>query len=567
MARARVVLRPLTRPATGSDLATESGRVFLQERLALLAKIWFFWSSTMLALGSGLPLLGVGEAKPLGVQLPFLGVVTVNLGCWLVCRRGALPFPVLRGLDVGILLVGYVGSVWHGLLDRPQDYYTNVPSLIAFMAVLSRAIFVPSSPRRTWWVSLAVAAGAMSVAVTLQPPEITPLIPATRATVWSVIFSLCAVAVATLASWVIYGLTREVRKAQQLGQYTLEEKIGEGGMGTVYRARHAMLRRPTAVKLIRSDQASDSMLARFEREVQLTSSLSHPNTVAIYDFGHTPAGVFYYAMEYLPGLTLEALVKTDGPQPERRVVHVLRQVCGALAEAHAIGLIHRDIKPANIMLCERGGVYDVAKVLDFGLVKELDGGGDQQLTGIGTIAGTPLYLAPEAIQAPERVDARSDLYAVGAVAYSLVTGEQVFEGHSAVELMAHHLHTAPVRPSERAGREIDEGLERIILRCLAKEVDARPADAGALLAELDSSLGVDVGVWTKEEAREWWETKAGACFECEAATKRGLESVECCDMPVDVTGRVSGAGGEGRDAAPDDRTSTRPAQSWLQLWR
>jgi hypothetical protein len=567
MARARVVLRPLTRPATGSDLATESGRAFLQERLALLAKIWFFWSGSLLLLTFGLPLLGLGEPRPFLIRLPFGGVMIVSLGCWLVCRRGERSLPALKSLDVGMLFVGCVVSTLHSLMDRPEDYYTNVVPLIVFMAVLSRAIFVPSTPLRTWWASLAVAASAISVAVTLQPPEITPLIPATRATVWSVIFSLCAVVVATLASWVIYGLRREIRKAQQLGQYTLEEKIGEGGMGTVYRARHAMLRRPTAVKLIRSDQASDSMLARFEREVQLTSSLSHPNTVAIYDFGHTPAGVFYYAMEYLPGLSLEALVKTDGPQPERRVVHVLRQVCGALAEAHAIGLIHRDIKPANIMLCERGGVYDVAKVLDFGLVKELDGGSDQQLTGIGTIAGTPLYLAPEAIQAPERVDARSDLYAVGAVAYFLVTGEQVFEGHSAVELMAHHLHTAPVRPSERAGREIDDGLERIILRCLAKDVDDRPADAGALVAELDSSLGVDVGVWTKEEAREWWETKAGACFECELAAKRDVEPVECCDMPVDVTGRVSGAGGEGRDPTPDDRTSTRPAQSWLQLWR
>jgi serine/threonine-protein kinase len=233
------------------------------------------------------------------------------------------------------------------------------------------------------------------------------------------------VAVATAGSGVIYGLRREVRRALRLGQYTLEEKLGEGGMGVVYRARHALLRRPTAVKLLKGDRLGEASLRRFEREVQLTASLSHPNTVSVYDFGRTPEGVVYYAMEYLEGLSLEQLVAEAGAQPPGRVVHVLRQVLGALAEAHGVGLVHRDVKPGNVILCERGGLSDVAKVVDFGLVKDLDAA--DALSHEGMLVGTPLYLAPEAIRSPN-ADPRSDLYSLGAVAYVLLTGNHVFDG-------------------------------------------------------------------------------------------------------------------------------------------
>src|SRR5205823_1998659 len=199
---------------------------------------------------------------------------------------------------------------------------------------------------------------------------------------------------------------KAVLVAKQLGQYTLEEKIGVGGMGAVYKARHALLRRPTAIKLLEPDKVSAIAIARFEREVQLTSQLNHPNTIAIYDFGRTPEGVFFYAMEYLDGLNLEDLVTRFGPFPEGRVIAILRQICGSLAEAHAQGLIHRDIKPANIILNHRGGQYDVVKVLDFGLAKAINSGQELELTAADSIVGTPLYLAPEGVERPEELDAR-----------------------------------------------------------------------------------------------------------------------------------------------------------------
>jgi serine/threonine-protein kinase len=307
---------------------------------------------------------------------------------------------------------------------------------------------------------------------------------------------------ATATSSVIYGLRREVREARKLGQYTLEEKLGEGGMGVVYRASHAMLRRRTAVKLLPAEKAGEQSIARFEREVQLTAGLSHPNTVTIFDFGRTPEGVFYYAMELLDGASLDVVVELDGAQPPERVLHVLDGVAGALVEAHEIGLIHRDIKPANIILCKQGGLFDVPKVVDFGLVKDLSGTG-VALTGTATLAGTPLYMSPEAITTPDAMDARGDLYALGAVGYFMVTGSHVFPGRSPVEVCGHHLHTKPEPPSTRLGRAFPPDLESLLLDCLEKDPSRRPQTADELQQRVRECRAF--GAWDRERARHWWQ--------------------------------------------------------------
>jgi serine/threonine protein kinase len=304
-------------------------------------------------------------------------------------------------------------------------------------------------------------------------------------------------------------LRRQQRDAQKaalelrrLGQYTLEEKLGEGGMGVVYRGHHAMLHRPTAIKFLSADRTNDQTIARFEREVRLTARLSHPNTIAVYDYGRTPEGTFYYAMECLEGINLEDLVTKFGPQPEGRVIHILKQICGSLAEAHSIGLIHRDVKPANIYLTRRAGLYDFVKLLDFGLVKAVDGAKQVRLTQAGAMAGTPLYMAPEAISNPDSVDGRSDLYAVGAVGYFLLTGTTVFRGHNIMEILQSHANAVVERPSDRLGRKVSTQLEDLLLQCLEKDPDKRPSSAADVTEQLDL-LSRSVSWSTRDAAARW----------------------------------------------------------------
>jgi eukaryotic-like serine/threonine-protein kinase len=293
--------------------------------------------------------------------------------------------------------------------------------------------------------------------------------------------------------------------ARRLGRYTLDTKIGEGGMGVVYRAHHAMLRRPTAVKLLRPEKTNERSIARFEREVQLTSQLTHPNTITVYDYGRTSDGIFYYAMEYLDGVDLQTLVDRHGPQPDGRVIHVLAQVCGSLAEAHEIGLIHRDIKPSNIILTRRGGMFDFAKLVDFGLAKAVDAGRVGILTPADSIVGTPLYMAPEAIRNPDQADARSDLYAVGAVGYFLVAGRPIFTGRSVADILLQHVSADPEPPSTVRGSTVSPELEALLLRCLAKEPASRPESAQALAQDLGR---IPAGTWSPLEAATWWQRHA-----------------------------------------------------------
>jgi len=336
---------------------------------------------------------------------PLLHAATllVSLAAWQVCARGpALSTRLLEAIDAAAVALVLVGFAAQALLVPPAFTGEVTRSLVLILTQMAivRAVLVPSSAARTAGVSLLAALPIATAILRLPAPPATDAAVSWNDRFWSSLWTACAVVVAVLVSHVIYGLRAEVQKARRLGQYTLEEKLGEGGMGSVYRARHAMLRRPTAIKLLPPEKSSEAALARFEREVQLTASLSHPNTVSVFDYGRTPDGIFYYAMEYLEGTDLEALVRGDGPQPPARVAHVLRQVASALVEAHGIGLIHRDIKPENIILCERGGMPDVAKVVDFGLVRDLEPASGARLTQADVVQGTPLYLSPEAIRAP-----------------------------------------------------------------------------------------------------------------------------------------------------------------------
>ncbi len=503
-------MRPQAASGSSSGAESVEGRL-LQDRLRLfggitfvIAAVFYAVSQVLVALGRESRLAPVGHASIAAVAL-LMG------GTWLYCRRLPRPPKVLRALDA-LLLVTLGVLVLHvptGSIPEP-DLRGMVLLLHVSLILFLRAIFIPSSAPRTLAVS---AASALPLAVYALATE------SVRFSVWTLTWLVAVAAVATAGSAVIYGLRREVRHARQLGQYTLEEKLGEGGMGVVYRARHAMLRRPTAVKLLRPERMGEASVRRFQREVQLTAGLSHPNTVSVFDYGRTPDGVFYYAMEYLDGVTLDDLVAGDGPQPPSRVVHILRQVLGALAEAHGVGLVHRDVKPGNVILCERGGLPDVAKVVDFGLVKDLDD--EDGLSHEATLVGTPHYLAPEAIRSPG-ADARADLYAAGAVAYYLLTGQRLFEGRTVIEICGHHLHTAPVPPSQRLGRPLPAALEAWVLACLAKDPAARPQTA-ALAAQALGRCGVPA--WSDDEARSWWATKGRGL-----KTERGHEV-----LPSDVT--------------------------------
>jgi serine/threonine protein kinase len=332
-------------------------------------------------------------------------------------------------------------------------------------------------------------------------------------------------------------------QAEELGPYRLEKLIGEGGMGKVYRASHALLRRPTAVKLLRPDRASPNSIVRFEREVQMTARLTHPNTVAIYDYGRTPEGHFYYAMEYLNGMTLEKLISRFGSQSQSRVIHILKQACGSLAEAHAAGLVHRDIKPSNLMLCRRGGIWDVIKVLDFGLVRELEQSPAEPAITITTgLTGTPLYISPEAIGDTTAVSPRSDLYALGAVGYYLLVGDHVFSGNSVIEVCGHHLRTIPDPPSTRTDQPVAPGLDELILACLEKDPKDRPSDALAMLARLEELSTIDE--WNGREAAAWWaantKRQSSDAWHVDfgaAGADRSTEAATPAKMDIDVAGR------------------------------
>lgn len=439
-------------------------------------------------------------------SVPLLVATAAFAGLWLLLRGPPRSARFVRAVELASLCIGTTAlsslALVMGLTESPDMI---VRSTLTYV-LLAYAVYVPSTARHTLFVAALMTVPLLS-SIFLAFREWDPALYDPPAAIWrkgnkgdmaylatfvSAFLWSVVVGIAAGFSHTIYGLRRAISAVRKLGQYTLEEKLGEGGMGVVYRASHGMLRRPTAIKLLHADRAGEAALARFEREVRRTAALTHPNTVTVYDYGRTTDGVFYYAMELLEGATLDEMVEVDGPQPEGRVIYLLEQAAASLAEAHAAGLIHRDIKPGNIMVVDRGGISDLVKVLDFGLVKDLGAKAsgatppDPTLTAADAITGTPLYMAPEAIIAPDTIDARADVYALGAVGYWLLTGTHVFSGASVVEVCAHHLHMPPEPPSERLRKPIAADLETLILDCLAKRPENRPASALVLRQRLRS---------------------------------------------------------------------------------
>lgn len=382
-----------------------------------------------------------------------------------------------------------------------------------FGLIVVYGMFVPNTWLRTAAVVVPLACVPVAVALTLRVsrPDF-ELIARQVATIEQVsdhtLMLLIGAVISTYGTHIINSLRVEAFEAKQLGQYRLKKRIGSGEMGEVYLAEHQLLKRHCAIKLISADKAVDSTaLLRFEREVQTTAKLSHPNTIDIYDYGRTEEGVFFYAMEFLPGMDLAELVEQHGPLPPERAIHLLRQVCQALREAHGIGFVHRDIKPGNIFAAQRGGLYDVAKVLDFGLVKSTGPLEESQLTLDGALTGSPLYMSPEQASGDSEPDARSDIYSLGAVAYYLLTGRPPFDGSNPMKVIIAHARDQVLPPSKHRP-EISREFEQIIIRCLAKA----PHERFSSVQSLDEALAQceRAAPWTQAVASRLWQAVSTA---------------------------------------------------------
>jgi serine/threonine-protein kinase len=456
--------------------------------------------------------------------------------------RGAGKAPLERSIDLTHDLIGLVlcAGLWIALLTRSlRDRHAlaialamevmlvalisatvpwaafirtaHVSSLTwAVPIIITSALLVPTRPATTLWVSglcgVTIPAGLWLLAargsIVLSPSDL--LHSAATAGV--------AVGIATVASRTMYGARQQIAAARMVGSYELVERLGQGGMGEVWKARHLMLARPAAVKLILPEalqgpmEQRDEVMKRFAREAQVTASLRSPHTVELFDFGTTAAGTLYYAMELLDGMNLEHFVYRFGPVEPRRAVHWLRQACHSLGEAHARGLVHRDIKPANLFVCRYGRDADFIKILDFGLTKSAAAGSDAGSTRGGQRVGTPGYMAPEQVFGLV-IDPRADLYALGCVGYWLIAGEKPFESDDAGELMRQHAQIEAPPLSGRAKQAVPARLEAVIMGCLSKDAASRPADADALSAALESAL--DREAWGEAEAVEWWARELG----------------------------------------------------------
>jgi serine/threonine-protein kinase len=456
----------------------------------------------------------LGEMAFMREVWPFPGHLIASIGVissvlMTILARRLSPQPKLL-VDVGsaflvvqCFLVAIL-SQWAPVPISPRVSWVCIP-------ILFYPAIVPNTPRKTLITSL-LAASTEPLALWISHLRGVQVHLNTFYLLWDFLPNYICAFLVVLPVKIIHNLGQQVRRARELGSYRLEDPLGKGGMGEVFRATHQMLARPAAVKLIRSEilrsstaSAARVITERFRREAEAASSLRSPHTISLYDFGVAQDGTFFLVMELLDGLDLETLVERFGPVPPDRAVYLLRQVCESLAEAHARGLVHRDIKPSNIFTCRMGLEVDFVKVLDFGLVKAI-GEGDRQstlLTAPDATTGTPAYIAPEVVRGEGVPDHRVDIYTLGCVGYWLLTGRLVFEAPNAIQLMYQHANGTPVPPSQRSELEIPPALDSAILACLAKHPAERPQTASELARLL--AAAVPRGMWDEERAHRWWD--------------------------------------------------------------
>ena len=457
-----------------------------------------------------------------------LRVGLIGLRCMLAAAVGGLlasEMPLTRkqlrtveyvlflGVTLLMMLSQYVVSL--DLMHRGPEYLPiilafikdGVIQMLALMMIYGTLIPNPPAVAARTLVAMFLAPVAMMFLLRLHPDaaQVVAQLSAAEESGSNILFLGIGTALAIYGAYLVNGLRTELHEARKFGQYQLVSKLGEGGMGEVYLAEHALLKRPCALKLIKPEAGADPIaLARFEREVQSAARLQHPNTIEIYDYGHSDDGTFYYVMEHLQGLSLSDLVRQAGPLPPGRVTYLFRQVCAGLAEAHGLGLVHRDLKPANMFVAVRGGEADVAKVLDFGLVKLTRDPGAAELTSDMTVSGTPLYMAPEQAVGDRALDARADIYALGGMMYFALTGQPPFTGENAMAIMMAHGRDPVVPPSQvRPGVPAD--LESVVLRCLAKKPEDRYPSVKAMGEALAACASA--ADWGANRANAWWAEK------------------------------------------------------------
>jgi hypothetical protein len=527
------VLKAIVPDLSGHSSSTGTS-YYVQQRTALFARVALTCAAAGLVIRTTADLIkGHLERVEISVYICLAFSSLSFLGLWLFSRRRPRPQRLVRLAELAAVppaliaaslafrlatpnLLGssisfgrahpdFVGSADPGLIRVLFEFSGLMLSLLVATQILAiRAALVPSSLKHSLALAAMVGLPICICTAAGWPPMLPPpfaLAPDDRGFlfVFGINWWMFTGAACGVMARVVHRLQSEVQVAKRLGQYELGEKVGQGGMGIVYRARHALMKRPVAIKLLPPEAAGQNAIRRFEREVQLTSQLSHPNTVVIHDYGRTHEGVFYYVMEFVEGATLDQVSVASGPMPSGRVVRILEMVAGALGEAHEHGLVHRDVKPANILLGPRGGEPDVVKVLDFGLVRAIRA--ETDVTDANVMVGTPLFMSPEAMREPDKVDGRSDLYSLGAVAYYLLSGHHVFDGKTALDICAKHIQDAP-KPLTTLVPDIDLELEKIVLKCLEKEPANRFSSARELCQAL--SLCPSRKDWTPDKARAWW---------------------------------------------------------------